>query len=47
MKRLEDLERQAEPENVVLVWYDDPRHEPCAQVIILRWLDEVEPNQET
>ena len=47
-KRLEDLERRANPMDFKLVWYDDdPCHEPGAQVIQLRWLDEVEPNQET
>ena len=41
-KRLEDLEREAEPEEVELMWYDDdPHREPGDQVIQLRWLDEV------
>jgi hypothetical protein len=44
-KRLEDLERQqAEPTKFKLLWYDEEQgpHDPRAEVIKLRWFDEVE-----
>ncbi len=40
-KRLVILEQQAEPVGFKLIWYDDkPCHEPGAEIIQLRWLDE-------
>ena len=42
IRRLEDLERQqAEPVKFKLIWYDE-EPEPGAEIIKLRWLDEVE-----
>ncbi len=41
-RRLETLERQqAEPTKFKLLWYDEVQS-PQAEVIKLRWLDEVE-----
>ena len=45
IRRLEDLERQqSEPVKFKLLWYDEEQspHEPRAEIIKLRWLDEVE-----
>ena len=44
-RRLEALERQqAEPVKFKLFWYDEEQspHEPGAEIIKLRWLDEIE-----
>ena len=41
-RRLENLERQqAEPVKFELIWYDE-ESEPGAEIIKLRWLEEVE-----
>jgi hypothetical protein len=41
-RRLKDLEwQQARPAEVKLVWYDE-EPDPGAEIIKLRWLDEVE-----
>jgi hypothetical protein len=42
IRRLEDQERQqAEPVDVKLIWYDE-EPDPGAEVIQLKWFDEIE-----
>jgi hypothetical protein len=40
-KRLEALERQHEPQEFVLVWYDSDSKPPAPGAIQLKWLEDL------